>query len=417
MATLIDIAVYKPVLAVRQAWAFDLGAALMRIFTCMVTIGSVSMLTLMGTSVLKAGLVSSVCALAVFLVSPRVSRLIDEQGQSRVVPWAAGIALAGLALMLATASLGLPYWLYFPAGIAMGFAPNPGAIARARWTYLVKARAEDFGVGGVSIKTVFSYEGVIDDIAFMIGPAASVALAASIAPAAGLAFGGACYLLGCVLLLSSRSTEPAAGWAGDEPAAPAAGEQRPASLFIECPQVRVLFFLMLFLGALYGVFDTSTVTFAQELGIPIIASISLVLQAGISVVSGMVFGALKPRVSLLRQFVAVCCLIGGAYSCLFLVRGVVSFFIVASAAALFYAPFLITLNTVCEASVPSARLTEGITWINAGMTFGLAVGPTVAGVFVDTYGSIAGLNTAAVFAILIPLTALACMRIVRRALP
>ena len=417
MAKLIDIAVYKPVLAVRQAWAFDLGAALMRIFTCMVTIGSVSMLTLMGTSVLKAGLVSSVCALAVFLVSPRVSRLIDERGQSRVVPWAAGIALAGLALMLATASLNLPYWLYFPAGIAMGFAPNPGAIARARWTYLVKARGADFGVGGVSIKTVFSYEGVIDDIAFMIGPAASVALAASIAPAAGLAFGGACYLLGCVLLLSSRSTEPAAGWAGDEPAAPAAGEQRPASLFIECPQVRVLFFLMLFLGALYGVFDTSTVTFAQELGIPIIASISLVLQAGISVVSGMVFGALKPRVSLLRQFVAVCCLIGGAYSCLFLVRGVVSFFIVASAAALFYAPFLITLNTVCEASVPSARLTEGITWINAGMTFGLAVGPTVAGVFVDTYGSIAGLNTAAVFAVLIPLTALACLRIVRRALP
>ena len=417
MAKLIDIAVYKPVLAVRQAWAFDLGAALMRIFTCMVTIGSVSMLTLMGTSVLKAGLVSSVCALAVFLVSPRVSRLIDERGQSRVVPWAAGIALAGLALMLATASLGLPYWLYFPAGIAMGFAPNPGAIARARWTYLVKARGADFGVGGVSIKTVFSYEGVIDDIAFMIGPAASVALAASIAPAAGLAFGGACYLLGCVLLLSSRSTEPAAGWAGDEPAVPAAGEQRPASLFIECPQVRVLFFLMLFLGALYGVFDTSTVTFAQELGIPIIASISLVLQAGISVVSGMVFGALKPRVSLLRQFAAVCCLIGGAYSCLFLVRGVVSFFIVASAAALFYAPFLITLNTVCEASVPRARLTEGITWINAGMTFGLAVGPTVAGVFVDTYGSIAGLNTAAVFAVLIPLTALACLRIVRRALP
>ncbi len=51
------------------------------------------------------------------------------------------------------------------------------------------------------------------------------------------------------------------------------------------------------------------------------------------------------------------------------------------------------------------------------MTFGLAVGPTVAGVFVDMYGSIAGLNTAAVFALMIPLTALACARIVRRALP
>ena len=200
-------------------------------------------------------------------------------------------------------------------------------------------------------------------------------------------------------------------------AQPAAGAERPASLFVACPQVRVLFFLMLFLGALYGVLDTSTVTFAQELGFPIIASISLVLQASISVVSGMVFGAMRPRASLLRQFVAVCCLIGTAYCGLFLVRGVASFFVVVCAAALFYAPFLITLNTVCEASVPGARLTEGITWINAGMTFGLAVGPTVAGVFVDMYGSIAGLNTAAVFALMIPLTALACAGIVRRALP
>ena len=141
------------------------------------------------------------------------------------------------------------------------------------------------------------------------------------------------------------------------------------------------------------------------------------LQASISVMSGMVFGAMRPRASLLRQFVAVCCLIGTAYCGLFLVRGVASFFVVVCAAALFYAPFLITLNTVCEASVPGARLTEGITWINAGMTFGLAVGPTVAGVFVDMYGSIAGLNTAAVFALMIPLTALACAGIVRRALP
>lgn len=422
MAKAFDIGVYKPVLAVREARSFDIGAALMRIYTCMVTIGSVSMLTLMGYSALKAGSVSSVCALACFLISPRVSRLIDERGQSRIIPWATAIALSGLLLMLATTSLGLPFWLYYPAALLMGFIPNPGAIARARWTYLIKARGREFGVGGVDVKTVFSYEGVIDDAAFMIGPAASVALAASVAPAAGLAFGGACYLLGSILLLGSRTTEPQPGWTDSEGeqegAATAAqdGDTKPPSLFVSCAPVRVLFFLMLFLGGLYGVFDTSTVTFSQELGFPVMASISLVLQSSISLVSGMCFGALKPAKSLLRQFLAVCCLIGGAYTGLFLVRGVASFFIVSCIAALFYAPYLITLNTVCEHSVPSARLTEGITWINAGMTFGLAVGPTVAGVFVDMCGSIAGLNTAAVFALLIPLTALACSGIVRRAL-
>ncbi|MGN0038379.1 MAG: hypothetical protein ACI36Y_04480 [Coriobacteriales bacterium] len=418
MAKLIDIGVYRPILAVREARRFDLGAALMRIYTCMITIGSVSMLTLMGHSALMAGTVSSVCALACFLISPRISRLIDERGQSSVVPWATTIAMAGLLLMLATASLALPFWLYYPAGLLMGFAPNPAAIARTRWTYLIKARGDEFGVGGVDVKTVFSYEGVIDDAAFMIGPAASVALAASIAPAAGMGFGGACYLLGCLLLLSSRSTEPQAGWGEEGTAASTAAEQPAAkerSLFVEYSPVRVLFFLMFFLGALYGTFDTSTVIFAQDLGFPIMASISLVLQSVISVSSGMVFGAMKPSANLARQFLQVCCLIGGAYACLFLVRGVASFFLISCVAALFYAPYLITLNTVCERSVPSSRLTEGITWINAGMTFGLAVGPTVGGIFIDLFGSIAGLNTAAAFAIMIPLTALLSARIVRRA--
>ncbi|MGN0073524.1 MAG: MFS transporter [Coriobacteriales bacterium] len=415
MAKLIDIGVYRPILAVREARRFDLGAALMRIYTCMITIGSVSMLTLMGHSALMAGTVSSVSALACFLISPRISRLIDERGQSSVVPWATAIAMAGLLLMLVTASLALPFWLYYPAGLLMGFVPNPAAIARTRWTYLIKARGEEFGVSSVDVKTVFSYEGVIDDAAFMIGPAASVALAASVAPAAGMGFGGACYLVGCLLLLSSRSTEPQAGWGEEGPAAAEQPAAREHSLFVGFSQVRVLFFLMFFLGALYGTFDTSTVVFAQDLGFPIMASISLVLQSIISVSSGMVFGAMKPSPKLARQFLQVCCLIGGAYACLFLVRDVPSFFLISCVAALFYAPYLITLNTVCERSVPSSRLTEGITWINSGMTFGLAVGPTVGGIFIDLFGSIAGLNTAAVFAIMIPLTALLCSRIVRRA--
>lgn len=424
----LDISVYAPILRTKAARRFDTGAFLMRIYTAMETIGSVSMLTLQGNSVLLAGSVSSVIALAAFLISPRVSRRIDERGQSAVIPAATVVALAGLALLLATSVLHLPWALNYMAAVLMGFVPNAPALARTRWTYLIKGRSANTSVkpaAQLDMKTVFSYEGVLDDIAFMIGPSLSVALAAAITPAAGLFFGGVCYAVGVCVLLSSKETEPVPGWSKEAHAMDAGGAdavdadavgRKPASVFRLSGTVRTLFFLMLCLGGLYGVMDTATITFAEELGLPVIASITLAIQACVSVASGFVFGTFRFNASVLRQLLAACACLGGGYLFLLAVRGLVSFFIVASFAALFYAPFVITCNTACERSVEGSRLTEAMTWMNSGMTFGLAVGPTLAGVFIDAYGSLVGFAVAAAFAALIPVTAFACVPVLRRAL-
>ena len=57
---------------------------------------------------------------------------------------------------------------------------------------------------------------------------------------------------------------------------------------------------------------------------------------------------------------------------------------------IFYAPFLITSSALCQARVPKERLTESLTWMNNGTVCGMAVGPTLAGLFVDTFGWPAG---------------------------
>ena len=129
---------YRAVLRVREAYAFDVGGFLMRIYAYMATIGSISMLTLAGYSFFVAGTISSTIALATFFISPRVSKRVDEKGQHAVVPWAAAIALAGLALMLTTVSFGGPTALCYVAAVLMGFIPNAQALTRARWTYLVR---------------------------------------------------------------------------------------------------------------------------------------------------------------------------------------------------------------------------------------------------------------------------------------
>ena len=151
----VNLGVYRSILRVRAAYPFDIGAFLMRFYVYMTNIGIITMLTLEGYSFLLAGLVSSTVALAMFLVSPRISKLIDERGQSKVVPFAAVVTLAGLAIMLALVNFRGPEWALFIAAVLMGCVPSPQALARARWTYLI--RTGKLGDGAPELRTMFSY--------------------------------------------------------------------------------------------------------------------------------------------------------------------------------------------------------------------------------------------------------------------
>ena len=202
--------VYKKVLRVREAYPFDIACLLMRFFGSMLNIGVVTMITLSGYSFLTAGLSSSLIALSIFVVTPRVSKRIDERGQSAVVPKAAAVSLLGLVVLIANVALHGPVWPLFVGALLVGFFPSPQAMARARWTYLI--RSGRLGEAAPDLRTMFSYESVLDDMAFIFSPSISIALAAAIAPVAGMVCGGVAFAVGVVLLCSAKSTEPHPGW-------------------------------------------------------------------------------------------------------------------------------------------------------------------------------------------------------------
>lgn len=410
----INPGVYKAIVRVREARLFDIGCFLMRFLPYMNTIGTVTMLTLSGFSFFVAGLVSSTIALATFIVSPRISKLIDTYGQSRVVPWAALANLVGLCLMVAVVALEGAVPLLFVAALLMGCTPNPPALARARWTYLI--RSGKLGNAAPVMRTMFSYEGVLDDVGFMFSPSLSVALASAIVPFAGMVFGGAAFALGTVLLLLSRNTEPRPGWSEAVVEDSAASEDfiHRKSVFRTTAVVRVMFFMMLFVGAFYGVFDTATVSFAEEMGDPTFASIVLMASAITSMLMGFVFGMIRLRMPQYRQLVLFAVIIGLAYGTMTFIDSPMMLFVVGTLAGLAYAPFLIVINATCERSVSGDRLTEAITWINAGITCGMAFGPTAGGVIIDTFGAARSFDFGALLALAIPVTALVCFRIIKR---
>ena len=434
--------VYKKVLSVREAYPFDIACLLMRFFGSMLNIGVVTMITLSGYSFLTAGLSSSLIALSIFVVTPRVSKRIDERGQSAVVPKAAAVSLLGLVVLIANVALHGPVWPLFVGALLLGFFPSPQAMARARWTYLI--RSGRLGEAAPDLRTMFSYESVLDDMAFIFSPSISIALAAAIAPVAGMVCGGVAFAVGVVLLCSAKGTEPYPGWSQGETAGSAAdvadavgdaaGDGAAASkgalaegaaavasaasvpsksLLATSSAVRVLFVIYAFAGSFLGLFDTATVSLSEDLNSPDFAGAVLMASGAVSMTAGFLFGMVRLRAPLPKQLVVAACAVGLSFGTMFLVDSAPTLMAVALLGACTYAPLLIVANGVCERAVPDARLTEAITWLNAGYTCGAAFGPTVAGALIDAFGTMASFKVGTLLCLGMPLTAILCYRVVK----
>lgn len=434
--------VYKKVLRVREAYPFDIACLLMRFFGSMLNIGVVTMITLSGYSFLTAGLSSSLIALSIFVVTPRVSKRIDECGQSAVVPKAAAVSLLGLVVLIANVALHGPVWPLFVGALLVGFFPSPQAMARARWTYLI--RSGRLGETAPDLRTMFSYESVLDDMAFIFSPSISIALAAAIAPVAGMVCGGVAFAVGVVLLCSAKGTEPYPGWSQGEVAGSAAdvadavadvaGDGAAASkgalaegaaavasaasvpsksLLATSSAVRVLFVIYAFAGSFLGLFDTATVSLSEDLNSPDFAGAVLMASGAVSMTAGFLFGMVRLRAPLPKQLVVAACAVGLSFGTMFLIDSAPTLMAVALLGACTYAPLLIVANGVCERAVPDARLTEAITWLNAGYTCGAAFGPTVAGALIDAFGTMASFKVGTLLCLGMPITAILCYRVVK----
>ncbi|MCD8316359.1 MAG: MFS transporter, partial [Eggerthellaceae bacterium] len=176
----------------------------------------------------------------------------------------------------------------------------------------------------------------------------------------------------------------------------------------------VLFLMMFFLGSFLGLFDSTAVSFAEDLGDPGLASLVLMVASLFSMVMGFVFGMIRLPIPQYVQLILTSLCVGLGYGTMVFVDTTASLFICSIVGSIFYAPFLIVANTTCELAVPGDRLTEAITWMNAGMTCGMAFGPSAAGLIIDEVGTLASFDFGALLVIIVPIIALFSMRLLKR---
>ena len=168
--------------------------------------------------------------------------------------------------------------------------------------------------------------------------------------------------------------------------------------------MRVLFVIYAFAGSFLGLFDTATVSLSEDLNSPDFAGAVLMASGAVSMTAGFLFGMVRLRAPLPKQLVVAACAVGLSFGTMFLIDSAPTLMAVALLGACTYAPLLI---------VPDARLTEAITWLNAGYTCGAAFGPTVAGALIDTFGTMASFKVGTLLCLGMPLPAILCYRVVK----
>ena len=130
-------------------------------------------------------------------------------------------------------------------------------------------------------------------------------------------------------------------------------------------------------------------------------------SGAVSMTAGFLFGMVRLRAPLPKQLVVAACAVGLSFGTMFLIDSAPTLMAVALLGACTYAPLLIVANGVCERAVPDARLTEAITWLNAGYTCGAA------GALIDTFGTMASFKVGTLLCLGMPLTAILCYRVVK----
>lgn len=345
---------------------FTAAGLLARLPLPMTGIGIITLLAQTRGSYALAGAVSATFVLAYALLSPQVSRLVDRRGQRRVLPLAALLSVLGLVLMATGAWLGSPSWMLFVAALLSGCMPSMSAMVRARWTHLYRGRPQ--------LQAAYSLETVLDEISFIAGPPLAVGLSVGLWPPAGLLAAALLLALGTLAMVCQTRSEP--------PLAPRE-LATPAPALWRHRAVAQLTLLMMAMGMIVGTVDIVSVAFASEQGQPAAASLVLSAYAAGSCLAGLMFGARHWRLALHRQLLLGALATALSTLPLLLADTVMQLGGAVLLAGIFFAPTMIVAMALVERSVPQHQLTEGLTWLLAGLNIGVAIGAASAGQWVD----------------------------------
>ena len=328
-----------------------------------------------------AGLVSGAFSLASALVSPRLARVMDRVGQPRVL--LPCLAVYGPAMGLVLLTAGGRGTLPVTAGcaaVAGAAAPQIGALTAARWSALLR--------GDPALATAFTLESLGNDLTFLLGPALLGVVGALASPAAAMGLAWLLVLGGGLAFAFQKRSVPA-------PAPVAARPARRTREWLLRPASAVLVCVNLVIGVFFGTMQVSVSAFAQAHGSAAVAGPVYSAMSVASLVSGLGFGLMAPRLSRAVLLAWALLYIGAACLLPMAAGSPLGLACALGAVGLGVSPALVLSAVLAETVYPHHVLTEAFTWLTSVSVAGGALATTVAGRVVDGHGATWGFALAA----------------------
>ena len=364
------------------AMKFSISALIGRMPISMDSLALIFIVVAVSDSYALAGALSAVASIVISIANPFWSRLADRIGQRKMLLRVVPMKIIGLSLFIALVMNGAPVWTWFVSIILAELAAiNTGGLVRRRWFHVLspdKSTTDEDEADKHVVNTAYSYEALMDEIVFIVGPITATACATSIAPAAGLIAGMILMSIGLPLFAMQRATEP--------PPSPVRVKD-PHPPVIGIPIVQAIALATTFTGGFFGAISITVVGFAESQGQKSYSGLLLGLWASGSAVMAIINGLIKWKTSYAGRF-----LIFLTALTIFSIPFVFVDSIFGLALALFFngfaiAPLIVNAYGVVQEAVPSEQITESFTWVVAGMPLGGAISSALGGWVIDTYGA------------------------------
>lgn len=339
-----------------------------------------------------AGSASGIFFLAMAVSAPIQGRIIDRKGPR--IPLIVTGVVQPLALggVIAATLSGMPFTVVALAVALSGaFAQPITVLTRTIWRHRFDSEEDR--------RMAFSLDSVLIEINFTTGPAIIAGVLAAFGTT--VAFGLAIAVVVASFVIYQLS--PALAYFKRETSA----ERHLLGPLTE-PRLWLLFLASFGLTTSFGLLEVGYPGYGTYLGSPAVAGIMLALNGLGSATGGAIFGGLRLKLPVERQFVAA---MGLMTIPLLLHLPVIDmpvlFAIVAFASGMLIAPSIASQSVLVSRLAPAKYATEAFTWSSTFIVMGLGAGMALGGSLIETFGLPSVFATAAALAFAMALLACA----------
>ena len=316
-----------------------------------------------GGSYAIAGLAVSAATLGTSFGSPVLGRLIDRQGQTRVLVLSMLVQVASLLALAVLAPGG--GFLLFGLCVVYGFSNPPlAASMRAGWSTLFSDRSQ--------LTQAFSLDSTAQEVIWIMGPLLSATIAASIDPRATLVAMAAFSAIGVTWFATSQQSR---SWRSAH-----VGERHLLGPLTASPVRRVLASI-LGLAFAWGALELAIAAYADSTDHS--AGPLLAVWAVGSVIGGLLFALRRWSQPPQRMLAILLILNFVGFFVLLLAQTPWQLAVLLAVTGVVNAPVIATLYVLIESLAPRGTVTEAFTWVSTTFTVGIGAGAASAGIISD----------------------------------